>query len=69
MAAPLYYGPCEGGPYHFRKLAHPEPVSREAIDKHTNRAKAGVQAGEDYYFGEYHWDAGAWRWKSAPENL
>jgi hypothetical protein len=59
----MNYGPCDGGPWDGKKLAHPEAVCDVPIEVWSRRITAGVQRGAPgYEFGEYHWGGKAWIW-------
>lgn len=61
----MNYGPCDGGPWDGKKLAHPETVCDVAFEVWSRKITAGVQRGTPgYEHGEYTWSEGKWHWTS-----
>lgn len=65
---PIYYGPCEGGPFHGKHLAEARPVSSVAYDKITKKYQGPIQAPNgdpNLRFGEYVFEGSTWIWHDA----
>lgn len=61
----IYYGRCEGGPFHGKPLAEARDVSQVAYDNKTGKYQGPIQApngNPDLRFGEYHFSEGNWTW-------
>ena len=59
---PMNYGPCEGGPWKGKHLAHHEPVYVVPINR-DKKIIVAVQPGtKGYIFGKYRFADGVWSW-------
>jgi hypothetical protein len=66
MGVPMNYGPCDGGPWDKKHLAHPEELYIVPFETHSRKIHVGVRPGKPgYEFGEYRFEAGTWHWTSA----
>jgi hypothetical protein len=57
----IYYGLCEGGPWHQKHLADARAVFSVMIDPATKKAIPGAQAGTKG--GDYVFDDKTWVWQ------
>lgn len=62
----IYYGLCEGGPFHGKHLAEALTVSPVAYDKKTLKYQGPLVATKDpnIAFGVYNFDGRTWIWTS-----
>jgi hypothetical protein len=61
----MNYGPCDGGPWHGRKLAHPEALYPVPFELYSRKILIGVLVGATgFEHGEYAFRAGTWHWTS-----
>jgi hypothetical protein len=66
MANNIRYGPCDGGPWNKKHLAHHEDIHPVAREVHSRKVVVGIRPGTPgYEFGEYAWKDGTWHWTSA----
>ena len=65
QGVPINYGPCLGGPWNRKNLAHHEPVYVVPIEAHSKKIVVAVRPGtKGYTFGEYRFADGSWSWVS-----
>lgn len=60
----LRYGPCHGGPYDKKNIAHHGDVRRIAFYRNSGRPLPALVDTDDpeVEFGEYRWSGKAWLW-------
>jgi hypothetical protein len=67
MGIPMNYGECDGGPWHKKHLAHPEPTMDVEIETFSKKVRPGVRRGTPgYVFGLYRFDESARCWRYEP---
>ena len=64
----IYYGLCEGGPFHQKHLADAKAVFPVAYDKVTKKYQGPMQvpmlaSTPNLRFGEYVFDGKTWLWQ------
>ncbi|MET4187596.1 hypothetical protein ABIB86_000455 [Bradyrhizobium sp. JR1.7] len=62
----LNYGPCEGGPYHKKRLADHREVRHIAVDTLSGKPFPALVSSKDPHirFGSYHWSGNVWIWRT-----
>lgn len=69
VGVPMKYGRCEGGPWHARDLAHPEPSYVVPFEAHSKKVHVGVLPGTaGFTFGTYNFEESTKKWLWTPPN-
>lgn len=58
QGVPINYGPCEGGPWHYKNMAHATLSYDVVVDSATKKPIPGAQKGAPggTFVGEYRFD-------------